>query len=99
MTTPFARNRDLLTSHEAGQIITANGNRRTYIDVLLAIIQKEPGLTGGELGERVSFDGAWKRLSDLEREGLVFQGPPETYPGTGRKQATWFPRERQGVLL
>lgn len=39
-----------------------------------------------------------RRLSDLERAGLVQMGKPRRAP-SGRPEVAWWPVERQGVLL
>ena len=61
----------------------------------LAVISRHPGITAGQLGDATSIDGIWKRLPELERDGLIVRGTPVWYPGTSRYQTTWRIAERQ----
>ena len=60
----------------------------------LAAIEQHPGITAGELGE-ITGRQLWKRLRELERDGLIVRGAPAWYPGTGRYQITWRLADRQ----
>jgi hypothetical protein len=64
----------------------------------LAAIARHPGITAGGLGDVTRIDGIWKRLPELERDGLIVRGAPTWYPGTGRYQTTWHLAERQMEL-
>ena len=61
----------------------------------LAAIARHPGITAGSLGDVTHIDGIWKRLRELERDGLIVRGAPVWYPGTGRYQTTWRIAEKQ----
>ena len=61
----------------------------------LAAIARNPGITAGSLGDVTRIDGIWKRLPELERDGLIVRGAPRWYPGTGRYQTTWRIAEQQ----
>mgnify|MGYP003151261642 CR=1 FL=1 len=79
--TPVSRSSDPGTSHEAEKSINKDST------------SEKNGLTTGEIGQLVgNMDGWWKRLSDLKNLGLILQGTPKVWSGTGRKQSTWWPR-------
>jgi hypothetical protein len=61
----------------------------------LAAIEQHPGITAGKLGEVTGIDGIWKRLPEMERDGLIIRGRPARYFGTGRFQTTWTIVEKQ----
>ena len=67
---PVARTSDPETSHEAGEAVrrTSGTIRRA---LLLAYAAHPAGLTDEEAGDIVGRDGAWKRCSDLRRDGLI----------------------------
>ena len=65
----------------------------------LAAIEQHPGITAGKLGEVTGIDGIWKRLPELERDGLIVRGTPAWYYGTGRYQTTWVIRTEQQLEL
>lgn len=99
--TPASRRSDPWTSASAETAITRDGTRLTNARRVLAVVQARPGLTTGEIGEFIGMDGHWKRLSDLSRQGLIYQGPARTWRGSGRKQSTWWPAVEfvQGKML
>ena len=66
--------------------------------VLLSVAER-PGITAGELGDLTGLQ-LWKRLPELERDGLIVRGDPKYYSGTGRYQTTWYlAEERQLSFL
>ena len=65
----------------------------------LAAIEQHPGITAGKWGEGTGSDGSWKRLPELERDGLIVRGTPAWYYGTGRYQTTWVIRTEQQLEL
>ena len=68
--------------------------------VVLRTISEHPGITAGEIGEVTQIDGVWKRLPELERDGLIVRGDPRYYVGTGRYQTTWhLAKERQLTFI
>ena len=91
--TPASRSSDPGTSHEAEKSINKDSTRESNARRLLEIVREKNGLTTGEIGQLVgNMDGWWKRLSDLKNLGLILQGTPRVWSGTGRKQSTWWPR-------
>jgi predicted HTH transcriptional regulator len=96
---PISRPTDPETSAESEEIITESGARTTLMEQCLEFVQRYPGHTAGEIGERTGLghDRVWRRLSDLKNLGRIVQGPPKRWQG--RSQVTWEPTERQGSLL
>jgi hypothetical protein len=78
---PIARTSDPETSHEAATEITASGKRQTNCDKMLDLVRRFQGSTSGELGERITMNGHWKRLSDLIKQGKILTGKPRKYQG------------------
>jgi len=71
-------------------------NKNSLKAVVLRVITEHPGITAGELGEVTGIDGIWKRLPELEKDGLINRAEPRFYSGTQRYQTTWHPvGERQ----
>jgi hypothetical protein len=99
---PVSRRDNPVTSFEAEASINSGGSRQTHIHRVLTIVRQSPGLTTGQVGE-VSGLGQMetrKRLSDLKNTGLIRQGVPRVWEGSGRRQVTWWPviEPVQGVL-
>ena len=90
------------TSRQAARELNESGAARTQAAWFLAAVRDHPGLTASELahlsGGRLDRYAANRRLADLERAGLVQKGEPRRAP-SGRPEVTWWPVERQGVLL
>jgi len=90
------------TSRQAARELNASGAARTQAAWFLCAVRDHPGLTASELahlsGGRLDRYAANRRLADLERAGLVQKGEPRRAP-SGRPEVTWWPVERQGVLL
>jgi len=67
--------------------------------LVLRSVAERPGITAGELGDLTGLQ-LWKRLPELERDGLIVRGDPKYYSGTGRYQTTWYlAEERQLSFL
>ena len=65
-------------------------------EVVLNTVEDHPGITAGEIGDKhPRMPGLWKRLPELERDGLIFRGEPRVYDGSGKYQATWYIKEKQ----
>ena len=87
-----------LSDPETSRQPVKNKGRLRFL-ILRAIAAYET-LTAGEIGEATGIDGAWKRLHELERDGLIVRGTPRYYSGTDRYQATWhLAPDRQLTLL
>ena len=99
MRPPIARTTDPDTSHEAAEILNESGVRTTLMEQCLEFVQRFPGHTSGEIGDRTGLghDRVWRRLSDLKNRGMIVQGPPRQWHG--RAQVTWLPVEEQGRLI
>lgn len=93
---------DPSTSRDAARRADAAGVPATQAAWFLAAVRASPGRTASELAEasagRYDRYAANRRLADLERAGLVRKGEPRRAP-SGRPEVTWWPVERQGVLL
>jgi predicted ArsR family transcriptional regulator len=90
------------TSKQAARELNESGAVQTQAAWFLRAVRDQPGLTASELadlsGGRLDRYAANRRLADLERAGLVQKGEPRRAP-SGRPEVTWWPAERQGVLL
>lgn len=67
---PVARSNDPETSHAAGEAVRQSSGTIRHA-LLLAYAAHPAGLTDEEAGDIVNRDGAWKRCSDLRRDGYV----------------------------
>ena len=96
---PIARTTDPWTSHIGAVEVTNSGRRRTQADQCLDVVQSRPGLTAGEIGAQPGLGHvpAQRRLSDLKAAGKVAVGMARQFQG--RPQVTWWPSERQGILV
>ena len=71
-------------------------NKPRLKEVVLNTIKEYPGITSGEIGDKnPTISGLWKRLPELERDGLIFRGEPRVYEGSGKHQTTWYIKEKQ----
>lgn len=89
--TPRARRSDPVTSHEAADAIKASGALGEQQQIVLAAVQRWPGLTSLELAARMQRD-RWmvaRRLPELSpvhvRKGEEFRTV------NGRRHCTWWP--------
>ena len=74
-------------------------NKSRLKTIVLRSVSEHPGITAGELGDLTNLQ-LWKRLAELERDGLITRGSPKYYSGTGRYQTTWYlAEERQLSFL
>lgn len=97
MNLPIARNTDPWTSHAAAREITRSGRRQTIRERVLETVRQRPGLTAGEIGELVGVQDAWKRVSELVRDGEAVYGAAREW--RGNRQRTVWPVREQGELL
>ena len=84
----LARSGDPATSHEAAETVESFAMKfRHYI---LRELRKGPG-TFEELSKRTGLrpDQVWRRLSDLEKEGLAFPTSDIRRGESGRQQRVW----------
>lgn len=85
ITTGHARRTDPDTSHAAARSLT---DKAAMMRRLLVVYAAAP-MTAEEATEAAGFgpeDGAWKRISDLARLGLIEDTPVRRYAHTGRPQ-------------
>jgi len=87
-TKPWYRSTDPETSRQP--VVNKQGLK----EIAYEAIKKNPGLTAGEIEERTQR-GIWKRLNELESDGLITRGLPRLNRGTNRHQMTWYPKESQ----
>jgi len=85
----LARTSDPVTSHQSAHALVATGQLAKLAGEMLVLVREHPGLTAGEYGLLTDIDGHWKRLSDLKKAGLAYQGTPRKY--RNRNQCTWWP--------
>lgn len=86
---PAARKTDPRTSHEGETAIAAKRIPLTHR--LLELIDKYPCRTAREYGAMLGVDGAWKRVSDLANQGLVYSTLlGTTCTVTGHQARLWY---------
>ena len=66
--------------------------------LVLRSVAERPGITAGELGDLTGLQ-LWKRLPELERDGLIVRGDPKYYSGTGRYQTSWYLAEERQLTF
>ena len=98
---PNSRAADPVTSHEAGEEITANGKRAEQADTVLAMLRTRPGLTAAELAEQFRADRYMvaRRLPDLRDAGQANNGSLQNPTKrrcrvSGKLALLWFPEAR-----
>lgn len=93
-----ARNSDPETSHEAASRHNRSGKSKANCEIVLALVRAWPGMTSVELhGTQVDSclerHEVSRRLSDLERKGLVRKGPEKVCEVKRTKMVTWWVKE------
>jgi len=90
-----ARVHDPLTSVRAAREANETGRAGTQAAWFLQAVREHPGLTASELarlsGGQYDRYAANRRLSDLERAGMVRAGNARPSELSGRAELTWFP--------
>jgi DNA-binding MarR family transcriptional regulator len=88
----LARNSDPWTSHAAAEQIEDTGLLRGQKRYVYEALRRRNGSTSAELGRDLGIDRhvPGRRLPDLEREGLVRQGPVRQCRVKKRASVTWF---------
>ena len=91
--TPASRSSDPNTSREAEKSINKSGSRSTQCNQILVVVKGNPGAVSGEIADitGMGMHITSRRLADLKNKGIIFQGQPRTYEGSGRKQVSWWP--------
>lgn len=101
--TARARRTDVATSHEAARAMNRTGRAKFHVDLVMAVVQQQPGLTAPEIAEHVPFDSVevTRRLGDLQRLEKVRKGQPRPCRARGgnRKFSTWRPAAADGFLF
>lgn len=94
---PASRPSDPSTSHLAEAEITGDGSRARMMRKALELVRTHPGCTANELDQLAgSKDGSIrKRLTDLEKAGLVRTGEVRKSRVTGKLNQTWYPVRAQ----
>lgn len=89
--TPAARSSDPVTSHMAADEVTRNGTRQTQIELVVGMVQGNPGKTSAELAELTGHDRYMiaRRLADAC--GIhVKKGEPRKCDVSKRQAVTWW---------
>lgn len=89
-----SRGGDPDTSRQAAREHNARGRTATHKRIVLAAIQRRPGMTSAELAAFCELERheAARRTADLLREGLVRQGAVRKCSVGRRDALTWWPR-------
>ena len=99
---PVSRRDNPITSYGAEASINAGGSRQTQCRYILDTVKETEGRVAGEIGEATGYGMhiTSRRLADLKNLGLIRQGVPRVWEGSGRRQVTWWPviEPVQGVL-
>jgi hypothetical protein len=86
---PLARNSDSWTSHAAARAFVASGKRDGQCATILrAMLHGEEGHTAAELEQLLGIK-AHRRMSSLERQGLVVRGLVRGCRVSGMRAVTW----------
>ena len=89
-TRTHTRREDPETSRGAARTLVASGRMaETTGRVLAALREAKRSVTGREIAKYRDIDGAWKRLSDLEKEGLALRAGTRKCSVTGRNATAW----------
>ena len=100
---PVSRRDNPVTSFEAEAVINADGTRQTQCRYILDTVTATEGQVAGEIGEATGYGMhiTSRRLADLKNLGMIRQGLPRKWDGSGRRQVTWWPivEPVQGELL
>lgn len=92
---PRARATDPQTSHMAASDAIRSGRMAEQHATVLAAVRSQPGRTALEHDRSHGWDRiAGRRLSELERYGLVRKGPVRRCEAGGRPSVTWWAVER-----
>tara|TARA_R100001143_G_C3339743_1_gene123656 strand:+ start:609 stop:905 length:297 start_codon:yes stop_codon:yes gene_type:complete len=83
------RNTDPITSRQGA---TNKPKRQAQA---LEMIAQHPGITAGGIGVQSGVPELWKRLSEMERKGLIQRDGFAFFEPTGKWQTKWKIRERQ----
>lgn len=88
----MARTTDDATSHAAAEEVTASGIAADQRRRVLAAVVAQPGLTSDEIAQAAGMQRHQpaRRLSELERLGLVRRGEARPSRVTGRAGLTWY---------
>jgi len=101
--TPASRAGNPATSYEAETSIDRDGSRRSQCQNILDSVLETEGRVAGEIAHTTGYGMhiTSRRLADLKNLGLIRQGLPRTWEGSGRRQVTWWPviEPVQGELL
>lgn len=85
---------DPASSFAAGAEHVASGRNAAQRAAVLAALRENPGATSDELADAMGIDRhiPGRRLSELERAGLVRRGPTRASRISGRQGVTWWPK-------
>ncbi len=99
-TAAMARTQSPETSHQAALQLELSGKRERNEAIVLAAVQRNPGMTCGELGRITGLErvGVAPRLTGLFHAGRVQQGARRRCGVQGTNQVTWWAVEQQGGL-
>ena len=92
MNSKNARNTDKQTSHDAADYIADSGVQMRMIDKVVGMVRESPNLTGKELALLYGYADTGvviKRLSDADRDGLIYASDRRVCSVTGRQATTW----------
>lgn len=90
-----ARATDPATSHAAGVRVTQDGTRARQAREVAEAVRETPGHTSAEIAGIHGLDryAVARRMTDVERAGLVSRGAPKKCDCSGRFAVTWWPVE------
>jgi hypothetical protein len=79
------------TSRQSWQEFKGSDSHVKSFNTILSILTTDHGhpLTGQEICTRAGQDGLWKRLREMEREGLVEAKDKRRCTITNKKAITW----------
>ena len=87
----LARRSDPETSKLAAEGVVLDGTVQRSKALALNAVRDHPGQTARELAERIGVRSIHRRLTELDRDGVVSRCESRRCAITGRKAATWRP--------
>jgi len=88
-----ARRTDPATSHQAARKVEATGAAGEQRALCLKAVHEHPGSTAAEIATFLNIErhAPSRRLSELRRGGLVYNGEPRRCRVVGSRCMTWWP--------
>lgn len=67
----------------------------SHTNIIAATVAQNPGMTGAEIEEKIGIPGSCRRLSEIDRLGLIKRGARRKCDVSGKTAITWYPDDRE----